>query len=145
MKRYRKTLQIRMVLLTALAVFAVCLGIYDAFLAPEGVRTNSVFGFQCGVTTAMGVWAAACLLRYGKALRNGETLQRQYVREHDERMQAIRAKAGMPLSLIFSLAMMAGGIVLGYVNETVFVALTAAAALQLLAAVVVKGVYMKIS
>ena len=47
-------------------------------------------------------------------------------------MKAIRAKAGMPLTLYFAVVMIAAGTVIGYWNELIFVTLVIAAVAQLL-------------
>lgn len=144
MQAYKKALKVRIALLWMWTALAVGLGVYDAVFAADAVRANAVFSFQCGLTSAMGIGAAACALQYGKALRDARALQRAFVRENDERRRAIRAKAGMPLILVLSLGMIAGGIIAGYWNQAAFVALTAAAALQLLVACGVKLVYTRI-
>ena len=56
-------------------------------------------------------------------------------------MQAIRAKAGIPMVLILSLALVLGGMVIGYWNETVFVVLIGVALFQLLVSLGVKLYY----
>lgn len=145
MKAYRKVLRARMALLSALALFAVGLGIYDSFFATAEVKASNVFAFQCGITAVLGMAAAAAMVRYSSALRDENSLRRQYVKENDERMKAIRAKAGMPLNLAFAVALMVAGTVLGYCNELIFVTLIAVAAAQLLTAAVVKLIFMRVT
>ncbi len=58
-------------------------------------------------------------------------------------MKAIRAKAGMPTVLIFSVVIIVAGILIGYSNTVVFYTLVATAALQLAIACVTKFVYTK--
>ena len=57
MEKYRKTVIIRVILLSALALFAVGLGIYDVFRAADEVRSSEIFAFQCGLRTALGILA----------------------------------------------------------------------------------------
>lgn len=101
MKAYRKVLRTRMILLSALALFAVGLGVYDSFFATAEVKASNVLAFQCGITVAFGAAAVATMVRYARALRDEKSMRRQYVVENDERMKAIRAKAGTPLNLFF--------------------------------------------
>lgn len=145
MKAYRKVLGTRMILLSALALFAVGLGVYDSFFATAEVKASNVFAFQCGITVAFGAAAVATMVRYARALRDEKSMRRQYVVENDERMKAIRAKAGMPLNLFFSVALIVAGVIIGYYNELIFVTLVAVAAVQLLTAAVVKLIYMRIA
>lgn len=144
MEKYRKSIITRVFLLSILALLAVGLGIYDAFWATAEVKASEIFEFQCGITTALGILALIMIIRYNKALRNEKELQIQYNKENDERMKAIRAKAGMPMILISSAVMGIVGIIIGYSNMTVFYTLTVVAALQLAIACITKLIYMKI-
>ena len=102
MEKYKKSIIIRVFLLSILALLAVGLGIYDVFWATDEVKASEIFEFQCGITTALGIFALIMMIRYHKTLRSEKELQIQYNKEKDERMKAIRAKAGMPMVLIFS-------------------------------------------
>ena len=113
--------------------------------ATAEIKASNVFAFQCGITAVLGMAAAAAMVRYSSALRDENSLRRQYVKENDERMKAIRAKAGMPLNLAFAVALMVAGTVLGYCNELIFVTLIAVAAAQLLTAAVVKLIFMRVT
>ena len=59
-------------------------------------------------------------------------------------MKAIKAKAGMPILLITSLAMMIAGVIAGYFNFTIFTVLIITSVCQLLVSLVIKLIYMKI-
>lgn len=144
MKAYRKVIIIRIILLAALALFAAGLGIYDAFFAGDAIRGHNVFAFQCGSTAALGVMALVCVMKYSQALRSEKIMRQQYIKAHDERMRAIRAKAGMPLSLYFPVLMIAVGTIIGYWNELIFLTLVVAAVAQLLVAAAVKLIYTRI-
>ena len=113
------------------------------FWATAEVKASEIFEFQCGITTALGILALIMIIRYHKTLRSEKELQIQYNKENDERMKAIRAKAGMPMILIFSVAIIIAGILIGYSNIVVFYTLIATAALQLVIACVTKFVYTK--
>lgn len=143
MKKYKKTLKIRRALLSLLAAAAIGLGIYNIFLAPEEVKSNVIFEFQYGFTAGLGALAIALMIQYTKALRSETALQLQYNKENDERMKTIRAKAGLPMSLISSVIMIAAGVVIGYVNTVVFYTLIAAAMCQIIAACIIKLICMR--
>ena len=81
------------------------------------------------------------MIKYRAALKDEAKLRLLYNQENDERMQAIRAKAGIPMVLILSLALVLGGMVIGYWNETVFVVLIGVALFQLLVSLCVKVYY----
>ena len=144
MEKYKKSIITRIFLLSVLAMLAVGLGIYDVFWATAEIKASEIFGFQCGIITALGIFALITIIRYRKTLRNEKELQIQYNKENDERMKAIRAKAGMPMILISSVVMVIVGIIIGYSNTVVFYTLIAAAALQLMIACITKFVYTKI-
>lgn len=143
MERYKKVIIARIFLLSMLALLAVGLGIFDVFWASAGVKANGIFEFQCGVTTALGILALFKMIQYSKGLRSEKGLQIQYNKENDERMKVIRAKAGMPMVLITSIAMFVAGIIIGYLNVTVFYTLIAAAVVQLVIASIIKLIYLK--
>ena len=143
MEKYKKGIIIRVFLLSVLALLAVGLGIYDVFWATDEVKASEIFEFQCGITTALGILALIMIIRYHKTLRSEKELQIQYNKENDERMKAIRAKAGMPMVLIFSVVIIIAGILIGYSNIVVFYALIVTAALQLVIACITKFVYTK--
>lgn len=113
------------------------------FWATEEVKASEIFGFQCGITTALGILALIMIIRYHKTLRSEKELQIQYNKENDERMKVIRAKAGMPMVLIFSVVIIIAGILIGYSNIVVFYTLIITAALQLVIACIAKFVYTK--
>lgn len=144
MELYRKRLNRRIWLLSLLALFAAGLGVFDVFWATAEMRARDVFEFQCGFTWGLGLLAAILVVRYRRVLRDERELQKQYNWETDERMRLIRAKAGMPMVLISSLVMLVAGIVIGYANSVVFYTLTVAAAGQLIAACVVKFVWLRL-
>lgn len=144
MEKYKKVIIIRVFLLSILVLLAVGLGIYDVFWAAAEVKASVIFGFQCGVTAALGILTLIRIILYRKVLRNEKELKIQYNKENDERRKAIRAKSGMPMVLITSVVMIVSGIIIGYSNITVFYALISAAAVQLCIACATKFIYTKI-
>ena len=143
MEKFRRTIKTRMALLAVMILFSVALCIYDVFFAGEVLKESFVWGYQSGLATGMGLVAVFAFIRLRLILRSETKLHLQYNRENDERLKAIRAKSGMPMLLITSVAMLIAGIVAGYFNETVYFTLLIAALLQVLLGITVKAVNMK--
>ena len=102
---------------------------------------NIAISFQVGVAASGIIILAETLFRYRRALKDEDKLRLLYNQENDERMKAIRAKAGMPMVLVLSVALVLGGMVIGYWNETIFVVLICVALFQLLVSLGVKLYY----
>lgn len=144
MENYKQKLQFRIILLSVPVICATIIGSYHIFFASEAVRTSEIFGFQLGLISALGAVSLLQLLWYQKALQSKTKLQKLYNREHDERMKAIRAKAGLPLTGISSAFMIAAAILIGSSNIIVFYTLVTAAVCQMLLACIVKLACMKL-
>jgi len=141
MESYRKSIALRIVLFSlAIALFA-CILVYNFFFASEAMKESVVTGFQCGFASAGTIVLIFCIVRYRQTLANEEKLRLLYNQEHDERMSAIRSKAGVPMVLVLSLLLAFAGMIAGYFNETMFYTLVLAALGQLLISLVVKFYY----
>jgi len=141
MEAYRKTIKRRIALLSLVIALFVGILLYDQFLTSAALRDSIVFSFQCGFASAASIGIVFLIVRYSKALNDEEKLRLLYNQEHDERMSAIRSKAGVPMVLILSLLQVFAGMIAGYYNETVFYALLLAATGQLLISIMVKFYY----
>lgn len=141
MEKYRKTVILRCLWLAAAVLAAAAFGVYDVFFASDAVRDSMIFGFQCGLTVGLGLLALIMLIRYSRALKNDVKLRKQYNLEHDERMQAIHAKAGMPMLLYTSCGMVVAAIIAGYNDAVVCMTLIKAAAAQLIVGCTAKLAY----
>ncbi len=117
--------------------------VYGYFFVEQTPHNGIVFGFQSGFGTGVALVGLLRLIRYRKVVRSDKELQTAYNEEHDERMQYIRCKAGMPMLLISSCVMVIAGIIAGYFNVVVFWTLIGAAMFQLMAGSVIKMYYMK--
>ena len=93
-----------------------------------------LLGF-CAGGLLVGVFGMA---KFHRALTDDTALRRLYNQEHDERMQAIRAKAGFPVTVFMGAGMIAAGLVATFFNMTVALTLIVAAVVQLLVSVVIK-------
>ena len=143
MDTYKKTLRTRILLLAIPAVFAVVLGIYDVFLASPKIKESFIFGFQCGAATACGLIAVILILRYKTILHDEKKLKLAFNKENDERLKAIRAKAGLPMVLVTSVLLIIAGVIAAYFNAVIFVTLMVAAVCQMMISGIVKLIYMK--
>ena len=107
-------------------------------LANERVTDHPAFaglmGFMAGVLL-VGVFSMA---KFHKALKDDTALRRLYNQEHDERMQAIRAMAGIPVTLFMGVALMGAGLVATFFNMTVSLTLVAAGLVELLVSLAIK-------
>ncbi len=104
-----------------------------------GKEANQSFSLMAGLTSGLTILICMLALRYSRALKDDTTLRRLYNEDHDERKQAIRAKAGAPMILFTSAGMVAAAAVASWFSSTVTTTLLAAAAAQMLAACVVKA------
>ena len=132
LEQYSRTIRIRFRPWGLMILVAVGQLIYGQFFVEQTIQNSMVFGFQAGFATGVAIVGLMLLIHYQKVLRTDKLLQMEYNEEHDERMQYIRAKAGMPMLLVTSCVMVIAGIIAGYFNVTVFMTLTAAAMCQLL-------------
>ena len=135
--QYRATLRRRMWLCRVLWLTYLLLIAATRFAAPavtDHPAYAGLLGF-CAGGLLVGVFGMA---KFHRALRDDTALRRLYNQEHDERMQAIRAKAGFPVTVFMGAGMIAAGLVATFFNMTVALTLIAAAVVQLLVSVVIK-------
>ena len=132
MVRYRRSLRRRLTLL----------GVMEAlfFLLMHFGRSadGPVAGFLTGMAAGGAVMGFPVILRWGWAMKDDTRLKRIYHEEYDERLRAIRARAGLPMGLYLSLGMMAAGCAAGFFSETVMLTLVLAAGAKQLVCAAVK-------
>ncbi|MDE6835187.1 MAG: hypothetical protein K2J39_13220 [Ruminococcus sp.] len=143
MEKYRKKLILRIFLMSFIVLLATGLGIFNVFGTNESIKENTVFGFQCGFITGLGLVAVILIIRYSKAVKDSDKLKILFNKENDERLRYIKSKSGIPMLLITSMIMILSGTIFGYFNTTVFYTLIVASMCQLLIAGIVKMVYIK--
>ena len=132
MERYRQSLRRRLTLLGVMeALFFLLMHFGRSMEGP-------VAGFLLGMAAGGAIMGFLVIMRWGRALKDDTRLRRMYNEEHDERLQAIRARAGLPMGLYLSLGMLAAGCVAGFFSGTVMLTLVLAAGAQLLVCVAVK-------
>ena len=141
MELFKKKIKARIILLCAVLLLFVTILLYNQFGASDALKNSLAFSFQCGFSAAGSIVLVFWLMKYRGALKDEAKLRLLYNEEKDERMSAIRAKAGIPMLLILSMARVLGGMIIGYFNETVFVVLIGVALFQLLVSLGVKLYY----
>ena len=136
---YRKQVQRRLVWIRLLAVTFIVVELAVSRWIAESNATNFIWGGCIG-----GAFVALVVLaRQRKALKDDEKLRKMYIEEHDERQQAIRAKAGQPMVMYLSLGMAMTAAVVFFFNETVAITLALAAVAQMVVSLIVKLICMK--
>lgn len=141
MEKYRRNLKRTMVLCGVAAAVLIGWMLVERLMpgAAETDASDYRAGFCCGAGGALAVYMGYL----GMLLRSEEKLREKYTRETDERMVAIRAKAGMPMLLYTSVAIMLASVGMSYVNDTVFKTLYAVGMAQLVFGVLAKAYYTK--
>lgn len=141
MELFQKKLKFRMLLFGILILFCLVIILINQLGTVLTYTECLAYSFQRGFSAAGILVLVIWMIKYRAALKDEAKLRLLYNQENDERMQAIRAKAGIPMVLILSLALVLGGMVIGYWNETVFVVLIGVALFQLLVSLGVKLYY----
>ena len=143
MELYRKKLKFRITLFSFVLLLFVGILLYNQFGSSAALKDSLSFSFQCGFSAAGSLVLVYMIARYRRALVDEQKLKTLYHQENDERMKAIRSKAGVPMTVILAVIFVLAGIVIGYFNETVFVVLICVALFQLFVSAAVKLYYMR--
>ncbi|MEN6636608.1 MAG: hypothetical protein ABFC56_12195 [Clostridiaceae bacterium] len=143
MEQYKKKLKVRILIFSILLLIFVAVLLYNQFGTSSAIKDSLSFSFQCGFSAAGALALVFWIAKYRRALLDELKLRILYNKENDERMKAIWAKSGIPMTVILSMVLVLAGIVIGYFNETVFFVLICVAIFQLFATAAVKFFYMK--
>ncbi|OQA15486.1 MAG: hypothetical protein BWY62_00607 [Firmicutes bacterium ADurb.Bin356] len=143
MESYKIIIKRRCLILNALALICAAFIVVFRFGFSKLFAGNEVFNFQEGLLSAFVLLPLIKAIRYHKAQKDETALRKLYNDENDERKKFIRQKSGMPLMQITSGLMIFAGIIIGYVNKTIFYTLVFAAMAQMTIAVIIKTFYMK--
>ena len=141
MEQFKKKLKLRMRLFGFLVLFCIVIILINQFGTFITYTESLAFSFQRGFSAAGALVLVFWMMKYRGALRDETKLRLLYNEENDERMKAIRAKAGVPMVLILSLTLVLAGMIIAYWNATVFVVLICVALFQLLVSLGVKLYY----
>ena len=143
MELYRKKLKFRITLFSLVLLLFVGILLYNQFGSSAALKDSLSFSFQCGFSAAGSLVLVYMIAKYRRALVDEQKLKTLYHQENDERMKAIRAKAGVPMTVILAVIFVLAGVVIGYFNETIFVVLICVALFQLFVSAAVKLYYMR--
>ncbi len=149
MEKFRTKVKRRIVISSGMAFTAMVLGvfnIYSIIISDHSTATHSdgfVAGFQFGLIVSIFGLAVFDIIKLSLAINDETKLKVLYNKEHDERLIAIRNKAGAPMIVVTSILMVLAAIVAGYFNIVVFYTLVIAVATQLSVSVMVKLYCMK--
>ena len=141
MEQYQKKIKHRMLIFSIVILFCIVILLINQFGYIDTATESVAISFQMGIASSGTIILALWLWKYRRALSDEAKLRLLYNQEKDERMSAIRAKAGIPMVLILSLALVLGGMVIGYWSETIFVVLIGVALFELLVSLGVKLYY----
>jgi len=121
MEKYKEIIRkrIRGVMIVTILIAALVILMHFFVMKSVNGASGYLFSFLEGGVIGLDLGALVFMLRYRKALDDDEKLKKLYNEEHDERMQFIRQKTGIPLFTIAGAALIVGGLVAGYVNSTV--------------------------
>lgn len=141
MEKFKKEIQHRVALFVGVVLICIILG-FVSMSNPDLIE-GQVAGFQLGIVFGLGILASVQIVKLRMVLNDDKKLQQLYNQEHDERMQLIRGKAGMPMLLVTSVVLLLAAIIAGYSNVIVFYTLVAAVGFQLTLGACVKVYYMR--
>lgn len=143
MDDFRKTIKRRIFLLLLLIIFSVALVLFDVFWVSPDIKESPVYGFQVGIILSLGLLAILTVRRYRSLLKDENKLLLKFNKENDERIKAIKAKAGIPILPLLAAITIIAGVIAGYFDNLIFMTLIIAATSQMLVCVLVKLIYMK--
>lgn len=128
MEEFKKKLRGRQILLVS-GLLGACLATYLSARFYEKEETASEFargyisGFQVGILLALMGTLLVFIVKHVMALRSPERLRELYISETDERKLLIKQRAGSVGMNIASYGLVAGTVVAGNINDTVFFSL----------------------
>jgi len=149
MEKFRTKVKRRIVISSGMAFIAMVLGVFNVYsilITDHSTATHSdgfVAGFQFGLIVSIFGLAIFDVIKLSLAINDESKLRVLYNKEHDERLIAIRNKAGAPMIIITSVLMIVAAIIAGYFNIIVFYTLVIAVAAQLSVSAMVKLYCMK--
>jgi len=149
MEKFRTTVKRRIAISSGMALVTMVLGaysIYSIIISDTSTATHSdgfVAGFQFGLIVSIFGFSVFDIIKLSLAINDETKLKVLYNKEHDERLKAIRNKAGAPMIVVTSVLMVLAAIVAGYFNIVVFYTLVIAVAAQLSVSAMVKLYCMK--
>ena len=138
--QYRPTIRRRMWILRILWLAYLLLTAATRFASPS-VTEHPAYAGLLGFLAGGLLVGLISMAKYRRALRDDTILRRLYNQEHDERMQAIRARAGIPMTLFMGAGLIAAGLVATFLDMTAALTLVAAGLAELLVTLALKAWY----
>ncbi len=137
MEAFKRELKKRIAYIRWFIIALALIGAYDYFMirntGEKTIAQKVAIGFQIAILVAIGILACIYLIKLTSTLWDEEKVRLLYAQEHDDTMKRFQEKAGMPMILISSMAMVLIGAVAAYFSIAVFYTLIAAAAAQMAA------------
>lgn len=147
MEEFKRAIKKRITLFSGLLLVTVVLGVYGLFLMGNSEGGNMtdgiVTGFQFGIMLDVGILSLFQIVKLNKVINDDKKLRILHNKENDERLKAIRSKAGMPMLMITSVIMLIAAIIAGYFSKVVFSTLVITAIVQMSIGAIVKLFYLK--
>lgn len=143
MKNYEKSFALRRVIMSLLSLFGAIVLVYDRFCADPAQKEAVLASFRDSMCVGLTVAALFYLWQDIKLRRNPEKMKERYLAENDERQIAIRSKAGMPVLLYLSVAILMAATIASYWSVTVAETLLVTSMAQLLIGCLLKVYYIK--
>jgi len=154
MEEMKKKLKRNSIIWAGTVCLAILTGVYMLFqiLNKESMpavygevdfSTGMMDGFRIGLIMGLGILGLVNIIHNIRIIRDEKKIQLYYNQLKDERMQAIRSKAGIPMILFTSLMILAAAIIAGNYSTPVFLTLLITAMVQLSISVAVKLYYMR--
>lgn len=144
LEKAKKLIRIRMIALWLMALCAWTMMLIDHIPAVHAILSEDIFNLHTGFASGMGVASMFFAIRFARMLRDPDQLKAWMTNEQDERTIAIRAKAGMPMLIYTSTAMIICGIIIAYWQPAIITkTLFTAGLIQLLIGLAAKTYYSK--
>ena len=124
-------------------IFTICVAVFVIsmhffFVKTQEGATGNLFAFLEGGVISIDLLALFYMIQYRKALNDEMKLKNLYNREHDERNQFIKQKAGFPVMTAAGVMLIIGGVTAGYINSTVSYTMAACGIFVLLFQLILK-------
>lgn len=109
----------------ALACLLCCTGVLMLFTPMKGGESFYDFfqGFHIGMVLVLAVYCIINICKFRNILSSEDRIREFYIKEHDERMAAIREKTGGNVMDTCGIVIIMAGVIAGYFNPVVFVTL----------------------
>ncbi|NLM05823.1 MAG: hypothetical protein GX219_02730 [Tissierellia bacterium] len=142
MENYRKQVKARILINSILIAVTLGLIVVNRFIIK--IDTTNFTSGVAGMLTGASILASIRLIHLKKIVADDRKLKEEYNKENDERLRAIRSKAGFPILFFTSCAIILVGYALINWNETVAATLIVIGGVQLVIMGLIKLVLTKI-